>query len=66
MAAVLLRGWPDVARSLRWVDIDRDAQLAERYGRRVPVLALDGRILCELEPDLPSLTRSFGTPRLPI
>ena len=29
------------------VDIDSDPALAAEYGLRVPVLALDGEILCE-------------------
>lgn len=29
------------------VDVDSDAELATRYGLRVPVLALAGAVLCE-------------------
>ena len=29
------------------VDVDGDAELATRYGLRVPVLALGGAVLCE-------------------
>ena len=32
---------------LRIVDVDRDADLAVRFGLRVPVLELDGTVLCE-------------------
>jgi glutaredoxin len=35
--------------SLELVDIDRDPELARRYGVRVPVLALDGQDLFEYE-----------------
>ena len=66
MAAVLVRGWPDVAGATRWIDIDADPQLAQRYGRRIPVLVFGGEVLCELEPDIARLTHSFGKPRLPI
>jgi hypothetical protein len=29
------------------VDVDRDADLASRFGLRVPVLEADGEVLCE-------------------
>ena len=29
------------------VDIDADSRLIDQYGSRVPVLAVDGRVLCE-------------------
>jgi hypothetical protein len=29
------------------VDVDRDAELASRFGLRVPVLEADGEVLCE-------------------
>jgi hypothetical protein len=37
---------PDIER-LRIVDVDGDADLAARFGLRVPVLERDGRLLCE-------------------
>ena len=33
------------------VDIDSDDRLLARFLERIPVLELDGRIICELEPD---------------
>lgn len=66
LAAVLLRGWPDVAATVHWVDIDGAPHLSERYGLRLPVLERGGELICELEPDLVQLTRSFGNPRLPV
>lgn len=32
-------------------DVDRDPELVERYGLRVPVLEADGRVLCEARLD---------------
>lgn len=32
---------------LRVLDVDRDEELASRYGRRVPVLEARGKVLCE-------------------
>jgi len=32
---------------LQVLDVDRDVDLAVRFGLRVPVLELDGRVLCE-------------------
>ena len=66
MAAILLRGWPDVAQRLHWVDIDRSPPLTERYGLRIPVLEQAGEVVCELEADLGQLSRYFGKPRLPV
>jgi hypothetical protein len=37
---------PSVER-VRLLDVDRDADLAVRFGLRVPVLELDGIVLCE-------------------
>ncbi len=34
-------------------DVDRDPELAERYGLRVPVLEAQGRVLCEARLDRP-------------
>lgn len=33
--------------SLRTADVDADPGLASEYGLRVPVLALDGAVVCE-------------------
>jgi hypothetical protein len=33
--------------SLQVVDVDRDEELASRYGLRVPVLELAGTVICE-------------------
>jgi hypothetical protein len=33
--------------TLSVIDVDRDEDLAARYGLRVPVLALDGTVICE-------------------
>lgn len=37
---------PDIER-LAVVDVDRDPDLAARFGLRVPVLEMDGEVLCE-------------------
>ena len=66
MASVLLRGWPDVAESMQWIDIDNSAKLTEEYHTRIPVLWSAGEVICELEADLVRLRRSFGDPRLPV
>lgn len=66
MAAILLRGWPEVAQTMRWVDIDGSPQLIDSYGPRIPVLEKAGEAVCELEADLGRLSRCFGKPRLPV
>jgi hypothetical protein len=45
---------------LRVLDVDRDADLAARFGLRVPVLELDGDILCEAVYDGPRVRRALG------
>jgi hypothetical protein len=44
---------------LRVVDVDRDVELAVRYGLRVPVLELDGVTLCEGVYDGPGVRRAL-------
>jgi hypothetical protein len=50
---------PGVER-LRVLDVDRDADLAVRFGLRVPVLELDGDVLCEAVYDGPRVRRALG------
>ncbi len=45
---------------LRVLDVDRDTDLAVRFGLRVPVLELDGDILCEATYDGPRVRRALG------
>lgn len=39
------------------VDVDTDAGLRRRYGLRVPVLTLDGEVVCHGRLDVPELER---------
>lgn len=41
----------------RVVNIDGDAELAHRYGARLPVLVARGREICELDFDEAAITR---------
>jgi glutaredoxin len=52
--AVLVSARTDTPFELRLVDIDTDPELADRYGVRVPVVAIDGveRFEYEVPPDL--------------
>ena len=50
---------PGVER-LRVLDVDRDAELAVRFGLRVPVLELDGDVLCEAVYDGPRVRQALG------
>lgn len=45
---------------LRVLDVDRDADLAVRFGLRVPVLELDGDVLCEAVYDGPRVRQALG------
>jgi len=42
---------------LELVDVDSDPELARRYGLNVPVLLLDGTVVCRHRLDAPELTR---------
>jgi predicted thioredoxin/glutaredoxin len=42
---------------LEVVDVDSDPQLERRYGLEVPVLLLDGTVVCRHRLDLKELTR---------
>ena len=55
MAATLSEFVSDLSFTFAIVYIDRDRELLERYGARVPVLAAAGNVLCEFELDLISL-----------
>jgi len=45
---------------LQVLDVDDDADLAVRFGLRVPVLELDGTILCEAVYDGPRVRLALG------
>ncbi len=45
---------------LRVLDVDRDADLAVRFGLRVPVLEFNGDVLCEAVYDGPRVRRALG------
>lgn len=66
LAALLYRGWPRLLDELEWVDVDRSAALASRYGLRVPVLTLGDREICELQVDAGRLRAVFGEPANPV
>jgi hypothetical protein len=66
MAATLYRGWSQVLDDVSWIDIDRDPTLVERYGQRVPVLMVDGKVICEFQADPERLSAVFGAPSNPV
>ena len=45
---------------LRLRDVDQDVDLAVRFGLRVPVLELDGEVLCEAVYDGPRVRQALG------
>lgn len=53
----LLRSIPA---SLEVIDVDSDPKLRSRYGLRVPVLALDGHIVCEARLDADAVRDALG------
>ena len=66
LAALLYRGWPQLLDDLQWLDVDRSPALVARYGLRVPVLEVDGKEVCALQPDPERLQVVFGPPRNPV
>src|SRR5262249_20463683 len=48
------------ASSLEIVDVDSSAELASRYGAKVPVLLVDGREICHFHLDEDVLVRALG------
>lgn len=64
MAAALHASWPQHMDRMHWVDVDSSEALRNEYGHRVPVLAVDGRVICQyrLEPEAVSIC--FGNSRI--
>lgn len=50
----------DATERLRILDVDHDVELAVRFGLRVPVLELDGGVLCEGIYDGPRVRSALG------
>ena len=48
---------------LELLDVDSDPQLQRRYGLEVPVLLLDGMVVCRHRLDRDELTRLLRAPR---
>ncbi len=44
------------------VDVDSDAELKRRHGLHVPVLLLDGTVVCRHRLDVPELARLLAAP----
>ncbi len=42
------------------VDVDRDPELQQRYGERIPVLAGSGKVLCEARLDEAAVEAYFA------
>ena len=66
LAAVLFRGWPRIAAEMEWRDVDQRPEWQEAYGEKVPVLTLDGELVCILRPDTARITQYFGEMANPV
>ena len=66
MAAGLHAGWPSVFDRLTWIDVDESAELREKYGEMVPVLLVDGELICRFMLDPDSVSRCFGPADNPV
>jgi hypothetical protein len=60
MAAVLFRGWPDVAQTMEWRDVDARPEWRRLHGESVPVLMLADHVVCALRPDVVRIRDYFG------
>ncbi len=66
MAAALFRGWPGRFDDMQWRDVDSRKEWRDRYGHRVPVLVLQGQVLCEFHLAPEVLIPHFGPPTNPL
>ncbi len=66
MAAALHAGWPRVMEQMQWIDVDTSPALQQRYGSRVPVLVVDGRVLCQYLLDREAVSACFGAAPSPL
>jgi glutaredoxin len=53
---------PDDAVAIEVVDVDRDPDLARRYGHRIPVLCIDGEFICAYRLDVARVRDRLGLP----
>jgi len=60
MAAVLYADWPRVFAAMRWVEVDGDLALRQRYGEWVPVLSRDGTDICRYRLQPEAMQSGFG------
>ena len=66
LAAILFRGWPQIAETIEWRDVDSRSDWSERYGLQVPVLTQAERTICSLRPDPDRLREYFGESENPV
>lgn len=62
MYAALCQGWPDVAGRVEWRNVDHAPEWQAAYGLTLPVLQLDGRVVCTTFIDESKLIEYFGAP----
>jgi hypothetical protein len=60
LASLLHRGWPDVAQSMDWRDVDTRPEWRRLHGGSVPVLMLAEHVVCALRPDIDRISDYFG------
>jgi len=64
MAAALHAAWPDHMAHMQWLDVDSSAAWRSEYGHRVPVLSIDGRVICEFHLDHEAVSACIGSSRI--
>lgn len=66
MAAVLHRGWPEIFAVMHWIPVDSTPDLEEAFGTLIPVLEVDGQVVCKYFADVEEITSYFGPPMNPV
>ena len=64
--STLFRGWPVVAESVEWRNVDDSPEWQAAYGLILPVLMVGDQTVCETFPDQGLLVRYFGEPLVPV
>lgn len=66
MAAVLHRCWPQQFGQMEWVEVDSDPVYQSAFGHLVPVLEVDGQVLCHYFADVAKIGACFGNSVNPV
>lgn len=66
MASEIHRGWPSVMQQMEWRLVDKQEQWKAEYGLKIPLLALEDKVLCYYELDTDVMREYFGNNANPV